>query len=554
MKSWISAKNVFHTAISGATKFPMCVMRSPTTKGWPWALARMLASTKPRPNMNGWNCRARVEDPEEAQDDLQDALGRDGQGEPAGGAPSRPSCSWCRLPSSCPRPWPSTQGTGPGPGWSARPRRRCAGPIRPRWAGLVRQRHVGENGRGAAALTATGVSRQLGAHSAPNVRRIGRPACLTACTSTPEARPVGPAHEPDRRADSLVGPAAELARHWLESAAPTRVERAQAARLHALTSDPGSVSFAMAFCDRVLRPESPRVAARQLRRLARGTRPAFLSAADGVLLRSGARLSSPLPGTVVRLARQRLRAVVGDLVTDAEDPALGRHLDRLRAEGFGVNVNLLGEAVLGHHEAARRRDALVALMERADVDYVSVKVSSVAAQLNLWSYRETLARTKDALRVTLRAGAAASPPAFVNSTWRSTATSRSPSTPSPSCSTSRSSSTLEAGVVLQAYVPDSLDALVRLAGWAASAARPRRRRGEGTHRQGGQSGRGTGRRRHARVATRPLRHQGRHRRQPQGHARVRPAARATSAPCTSAWPATTSSIWPGPISWPTPVA
>ena len=33
MQSWISAKKVFHTAMSGATKFPMWVMRSPMTKG-----------------------------------------------------------------------------------------------------------------------------------------------------------------------------------------------------------------------------------------------------------------------------------------------------------------------------------------------------------------------------------------------------------------------------------------------------------------------------------------------------------------------------------------
>ena len=58
MKSWISAKKVFHTAMSGETKFPMCVMKSPRTNGCPLALARMLFSTKPRPNMKGWNCRA----------------------------------------------------------------------------------------------------------------------------------------------------------------------------------------------------------------------------------------------------------------------------------------------------------------------------------------------------------------------------------------------------------------------------------------------------------------------------------------------------------------
>ncbi len=284
---------------------------------------------------------------------------------------------------------------------------------------------------------------------------------------------MGPAGEPDRLADSLVGPAVELARQWLESAAPTRSERAQARRLHALTSDPGSVSFAMAFCDRVLRPESPRVAARQLRRLAGGPKPAFLSPADRTLLRWGARLSSALPGTVVPLARRRLRALVGDLVADAQDPALGHHLARLRAEGFGVNVNLLGEAVLGHEEAGRRRDALVALMGRSDIDYVSVKVSSVAAQLNLWSYGETLARTKDAVRPMLRAAASASPPTFVNLDMEEYKDLSLTVDTFAQLLDEPEFLELEVGVVLQAYIPDSLDALVRLSAWALQ----RRRRG-----------------------------------------------------------------------------
>ncbi len=58
MPSWIRAKNVFHTAMSGARKFPMWVIRSPTTKGCPLALLRMKESTKPRPNMKGWNWSA----------------------------------------------------------------------------------------------------------------------------------------------------------------------------------------------------------------------------------------------------------------------------------------------------------------------------------------------------------------------------------------------------------------------------------------------------------------------------------------------------------------
>ena len=52
------------------------------------------------------------------------------------------------------------------------------------------------------------------------------------------------------------------------------------------------------------------------------------------------------------IARARLRQIVGHLVVDANDPALGRHLAKARAEGFRLNVNLLGEAVLGEHETA----------------------------------------------------------------------------------------------------------------------------------------------------------------------------------------------------------
>ncbi len=275
-----------------------------------------------------------------------------------------------------------------------------------------------------------------------------------------------PAEEPDRLADSLVGPAADLARHWLESAAPTRSERRQSRRLHALTSDPASVSFAMAFCDRVLRPESSRVAARQLRRLARGARPEFLSPVDRAFLRVSGRLCSAFPGVVVPLARRRLRALVGDLVADADDPALGRHLARLRADGFGVNVNLLGEAVLGDEEAAHRRDAIVELMARVDVDYVSVKVSSIAAQLNLWSYPETLARTKDALRGMVRAAASTSPPTFVNLDMEEYTDLSLTLDAFTELLDEPEFLTFEAGVVLQAYLPDSLDALVRLSGWA----------------------------------------------------------------------------------------
>ena len=496
------------------------------TNGWPWALARMLASTKPRPNMNGWNCSAASRIQNRPSTICSTRWVGTARGKRRAGPVS--FVLVVPLPELVSLSMALDSGYRAGPGWSGSPGVPPLSADVPGRAGLRRQALARSDlspcrERPGLLPTTRGLWRAW-TEITPKSRHRRRSGCLTACTSTPDPRHVGPAGEPDRLADALVGPAAELARHWLESAAPTRSERARSRRLHALTSDPGSVSFAMAFCDRVLRPESPRVAALQLRRLAGGPEPTFLSPADRTLLRWGARLSSAFPGTVVPLARRRLRALVGDLVADAEDPALGHHLARLRAEGFGVNVNLLGEAVLGHEEAGRRRDAVVALMARPDVDYVSVKVSSVAAQLNLWAYRETLARTKDALRPMLRAAASASPPTFVNLDMEEYKDLSLTLDAFTQLLDEPEFLELEAGVVLQAYIPDSLDALVRLSAWALRAAPTRRRPGQGAHRQGGQPGRRTCRRRHARVAAGALRDQGRDRRQSQGDARVRPAS------------------------------
>ena len=83
MKSWISAKKVFHTATSGATKFPMWVMRSPRTKGCPWRWAGCTSLDEAPAEHEGLELQGGVEDPEQAEDDLEHPLGADGEWEAA---------------------------------------------------------------------------------------------------------------------------------------------------------------------------------------------------------------------------------------------------------------------------------------------------------------------------------------------------------------------------------------------------------------------------------------------------------------------------------------
>nr|WP_242493892.1 proline dehydrogenase family protein [Sanguibacter massiliensis] len=96
--------------------------------------------------------------------------------------------------------------------------------------------------------------------------------------------------------------------------------------------------------------------------------------------------------------------MIGHLIADATH--LGPHLSRLRGGGFHVNVNLLGEAVLGEAEAASRAARLRTLVAREDVDHVSVKVSALVPQIVTWDLDGSRARVLARLRPLARAASA----------------------------------------------------------------------------------------------------------------------------------------------------
>ena len=279
------------------------------------------------------------------------------------------------------------------------------------------------------------------------------------------------AEPPPGRDRLLVDEAVELAGRWLGQAvaALPRPEDGPSRTLQELIDDPAAVPFTMGFVDRVIRPDSPAVAAHQLAVLVDGHRlPQFLGWWDRVQLKAGAVLGPRLPQLVIPMARHRLRQLVGHLVVDAEPTALAAHLAERRRQGFSQNLNLLGEAVLGEREAARRLEAVADLIGRPDVDYVSVKISSVASQLNHWDWDGSLDRVSDRLRVLLARARASSPPTFVNLDMEEYRDLELTLAAFKRVLSEPEAAHQRAGVVLQAYLPDSFAALRDLVTWAAA--------------------------------------------------------------------------------------
>lgn len=270
-------------------------------------------------------------------------------------------------------------------------------------------------------------------------------------------------------AEELVEEAVALARRWAQQTTEqqTGAERRTSGQLARLVADPAGLDLAVRFVDRVARPEDVEVAARELGALAGLAGSArFLSGADRALLGLGARVARMAPSVVVPLARKRLRQLVGHLVVDAEDPTLANHLARARAEGYRLNINLLGEAVLGEAEAESRARRTLELLQRDDVDYVSIKVSSLVSQISTWDTAGTAARVVERLRPLYAAARAASPHTFVNLDMEEYRDLELTLDVFETLLAEPELLDLEAGIVLQAYLPDTPAALERLVAFA----------------------------------------------------------------------------------------
>ena len=271
---------------------------------------------------------------------------------------------------------------------------------------------------------------------------------------------------------ALVPEVEATVRRWLEHSQTLPVDKA-AARLAAMLNDPRGLAFTVGFVDGVIRPEDVREAARTLAQLARDV-PGFLPWHLRAAVKVGAVAGKALPGVVIPAARLALRGMVGHLVADARDRQLTAAIRRLRsASGTRLNLNLLGEAVLGEREAARRLDGTRRLLARDDVDYVSIKVSSTVAPHNPWAFDEAVADIVSSLTPLFRQAAAASPAKFINLDMEEYRDLRLTVAVFTTLLDQPEFLGLSAGVVLQAYLPDALATMITLQSWASA----RRERG-----------------------------------------------------------------------------
>lgn len=269
---------------------------------------------------------------------------------------------------------------------------------------------------------------------------------------------------PEARLQDCTDDAIALVRRWLDAASGTKADPG-AARLAAVLQDPRGLDFTLGFVDRVIRPEDPRVAAASLERLGQDI-PDFLAWYLRGAVALGGGFATMAPWAIVPTARRILRRMTGHLVVDATPAKLGPALANLAGPGTRLNVNLLGEAVLGLEESDHRLQGTIDLLARDDVDYVSIKVSAVVPQMSLWAFDATVARIVERLLPLYRLAASSPTPKFINLDMEEYRDLDITIAVFTALLDRPEFLGLQAGIVLQAYLPDALDALDWLTEWA----------------------------------------------------------------------------------------
>ncbi|MFC4994605.1 bifunctional proline dehydrogenase/L-glutamate gamma-semialdehyde dehydrogenase [Rubritalea tangerina] len=276
---------------------------------------------------------------------------------------------------------------------------------------------------------------------------------------------------------ALAEKAIELAEIILNKAAgqQTLSEKYQAWKMSRMMEDPAGKALTLAMADQVFRPANHDRSANQFRYLIEqyGV-PTYLPLHEQVAMRVGAIASGLAPDMVMPAVTQKMRAESDQVILPSEDEKLKPHLAKRKKQGTRMNINQLGEAILGEHEAENRMQQVLDRLASPDCEYISVKISAVFSQINLVAYDQTLELIKDRIRRLYRCAqehtfvneVGETCPKFVNLDMEEYRDLRLTCDAFMQVLDEEEFKKLRAGIVLQAYLPDSHKVQIELTEWA----------------------------------------------------------------------------------------
>ncbi len=277
--------------------------------------------------------------------------------------------------------------------------------------------------------------------------------------------------------DRIVEEALSTAKRWQDRANElmTAEEKAIQEQMKRLVQNPNEKVVLVRLIDQSFRSDDYRRVADQVNKLLReyGV-PKFFSLPEQGLMRLFLSLGRHVPNISIPKMIEKIRKDSSRSIIPGEEESLYAHLKRRKAEGVRMNINHLGEAVLGEEEAGHRLSAYLTDLADPNIEYISVKISTIFSQINPLDFEATvdvivrrLSRLyREAAKHTYTKKDGTQAPKFVNLDMEEHRDLEITTAAFLRVLNQPEFHTHSAGIVFQAYIPESFAMQQELTEWA----------------------------------------------------------------------------------------
>src|ERR1017187_5920051 len=282
-------------------------------------------------------------------------------------------------------------------------------------------------------------------------------------------------------APPAVQKALSLARRLQERATElqTAPEKRQQAELDRMLQTPSDKATLAQMTDQAFRTNDPHRAVEHLIHIldVQGV-PRFFSPWDRTLMKGFQSFGSYLPGVALPLVKDHMQKETANVILPGEKELLVKHLSERTQEGVRMNVNFLGETILSEAEAEKRLQQYLQGLQWPETEVVSIKISTLYSQISPLAREHTVATLCDRLeRLFLTADRAkfARPggevvPKFVSFDMEEYRDKELTAEAFMRTLNRTGLTHIQAGIALQAYIPDSFETLLQIQNWARQRA------------------------------------------------------------------------------------
>lgn len=280
-----------------------------------------------------------------------------------------------------------------------------------------------------------------------------------------------------KNSDPIVKEAVALAEAWQNRADEllSRREKNRYKKLARLLSNPADKILMTKLIDQSFRSRNPaRVADQICYLLSEFGIPEFFSRPEKLLLLLFLTLGKYFPDFTVPRIIDKIRKDSGYAVISADGKSFDRYLDQRKNEAVRININHLGEAVLGEEEARAQLRRYIRDLKNPAIEHISVKISTLFSQIQPLAFDHSVNMISARLCELYRTAAAQhftgadgrQSPKFINLDMESyrdlaiTAAAFMRTLDQPEFKH------YSAGMALQAYLPDSFGMLRDITAWA----------------------------------------------------------------------------------------